>query len=625
MVKCKIMKQASVFHCSNTVSHFFTSAVFFISLMLLVNKGISQVPPLANGDGGGKTYCNPINIDYGYSPIPNFSEWGRHRATADPVIVTYKGDYYLFSTNQWGYWWSHDMLNWNFISKKFLRPWNEGYDELCAPAVGIIGDTMIVFGSTYTSKFTIWMSTDPKANNWKPLVDSFEIGGWDPSFFTDDDGRLYMYNGSSNKFPMYGIELNRKTFQPIGTRKEMYLLEPWRFGWQRFGEHMDNTFLDPFIEGSHMTKHNGKYYLQYGAPGTEFSGYADGLLVGDNPLGPFEAQSDPLSMKLGGFVRGAGHGATFQDNYKNYWHISTTVISVKNTFERRLGIWPVGFDADGAMYCNTTFGDYPHYLPAPGFSGTNYGSNGKSGYFTGWMLLNYNKPVQVSSTLGGYHPNNAVDELAKTYWSAATGNKGEFIQTDLGALSLVNAIQINYADQDISFPKEMDSIFLGKTIGLYHQYKLYYSVDGKKWTLLLDKSNNKKDVPHEYVELPTAVQARYIKLENIHMPTGKFAISGLRVFGNGNGEKPEAVKGFIVLRTEKDKRSAFIKWKPVDNAFAYNIYYGTHPDKLYTSIMVHNNNEYWMKGMDLQKAYYYSIEAVNENGTSERTKTIKAD
>ncbi|MES1223100.1 MAG: xylosidase, partial [Bacteroidota bacterium] len=56
------------------------------------------------------TYCNPLNLDYGYTPIPNFSEWGRHRATADPEIVNYKGDYYLFSTNQWGYWWSADML-----------------------------------------------------------------------------------------------------------------------------------------------------------------------------------------------------------------------------------------------------------------------------------------------------------------------------------------------------------------------------------------------------------------------------------------------------------------------------------------------------------------------------------
>jgi len=569
--------------------------------------------------GQQKTYCNPVNIDYGYTPIPNFSEWGRHRATADPVIVLYKGDYYLFSTNQWGYWWSPDMLNWKFISKKFLRPWNEGYDELCAPGVGIIGDTMIVFGSTYTSKFTMWMSTNPKANDWKPLVDSFDIGGWDPSFFTDDDGKFYMYNGSSNKFPMYGIELNRKTLQPIGTRKEMYLLEPWRFGWQRFGEHMDNTFLDPFIEGSHMTKYKGKYYLQYGAPGTEFSGYADGLLVGNHPLGYFEAQSDPLSIKLGGYVRGAGHGTTFIDKFNNYWHVSTTVVSVKNTFERRIGIWPTGFDKEDQMFCNTTFGDYPHFIPAPGIDGSVYGKDGKSPYFTGWMLLNYNKPVQVSSTLGGYVPNNAVDELTKTYWSAKSGGKGEWIQTDLGNVSTVNAVQINYADQDVEENR------LGKYNDQYHQYKLWYSTDGKKWAVLVDKSQHMMDVPHDYVELPTAVQARYIKLENIHMPTGKFAISGLRVFGNGNGAKPEPVQGFIVLRTEKDKRSAFIKWRPVDNAFAYNIYYGTHPDKLYTSIMVHSNNEYWMKAMDAQKPYYYCIESVNENGTSARTKVIKVD
>lgn len=565
-----------------------------------------------------KTYCNPLNIDYGYTPIPNFSEWGRHRATADPVIVNYKGDYYLFSTNQWGYWWSSDLLKWNFVSRRFLRPWNEGYDELCAPGVGIIGDTMIVFGSTYTRDFTIWMSTNPKVDDWKPLVDSFEIGGWDPSFFTDDDGRLYMYNGSSNKWPMYGIELDRTTMEPIGTRQEMYVLEPWRYGWQRFGEHLDNTFLDPFIEGSHLTKYNGKYYLQYGAPGTEFSGYADGLLVGDSPLGPWTPASDPLSYKLGGYVRGAGHGATFPDNDGRWWHVATTVVSVKNTFERRIAMWPTGFDADGTMWCNTAFGDYPHYVPGSVDKSKPNGYT-NSPYFTGWMLLNYNKPVQVSSTLGGYLPNGAVDELTKTYWSAATGNKGEWIQTDLGAVSRVNAVQINYADQDV------DTNRLGKWPGQYHQYKLYYSTDGKKWNVLVDKSKNRTDVPHDYVELERPVQARYIRLENIHMPTGKFAISGLRVFGHGNGAKPTEVKDFIVLRTEKDKRSAFIKWRPVDNAFAYNIYYGTHPDKLYTCIMVHSNNEYWMKSMDAQKPYYFQIEAINENGVSQRSKVIKAE
>lgn len=619
---------------------------FFVCLSFLVFS--------TNGIAQQKTYCNPVNIDYGYTPIPNFSEWGRHRATADPVIINYKGDFYLFSTNQWGYWWSEDMLNWKFISRKFLRPWNEGYDELCAPAVGIIGDTMIVFGSTYTKNFTIWMSTSPKANEWKPLVDSFEIGGWDPAFFTDDDGRLYMYNGSSNKFPTQGVELNRKTFKPIGTRTPMYLLEDWRYGWQRFGEHMDNTFLDPFIEGSWMTKHNGKYYYQYGAPGTEFSGYADGVVVGDKPLfdgARTQPQSDPLSMKLGGFARGAGHGSTYQDNDGNYWHISTIMLSVKNNFERRLGIWPAGFDKDDVMWCNTAFGDYPHYLAHPGLpvgkptnaqpllnqnaSISDYSSKSEvgsaathppgepeeAGAFTGWMLLNYKKPITVSSTLGGYDANNANDEDIKTYWSAASGNKGEWLQSDLGNVSTVNAIQINYADQDV------DSNRLGKFSDQYHQYKLYSSPDGKKWTVLIDKSNNKTDVPHDYIELAKPVQARFIKLENIHMPTGKFAISGLRVFGNGNGEKPDAVKTFIVLRTEKDPRSAWIKWNPVNNSYAYNIYWGTAPGKLYNCVMVMGNtsNEYWFKAMDKLKPYYFTIEAINENGVSPKFSIVKVN
>ena len=571
--------------------------------------------PVVSVKAQQRTYCNPINIDYGYITIPDFYAQGKHRATADPVIVRYKGDYYLFSTNQAGYWWSNDMLHWNFISKKFLRPWNKSYDELCAPAVGIIGDTMLVFGSTYTTNFSIWMSTDPKANEWKPLVDSFSIGGWDPDFFADDDGKFYMYNGSSNKYPIYGVELNRATMQPIGARKEMYLLEPERYGWQRFGENMDNTFLDPFIEGSWMTKHNGKYYLQYAAPGTEMSGYADGVVVGNNPLGLFIPQSDPVSFKPGGFARGAGHGSTYQDKWNNYWHISTMSISVKNNFERRLGIWPAGFDDDGIMYCNMSFGDYPHYIPCE--KTKEYNAPNANGGFTGWMLLNYKKPVTVSSTLGCYYANNAVDENIKTYWSAATGNKGEWIQTDLGNVSTVNAIQINYADQDATL--------VGKQTDIYHQYKLYYSIDAKKWMVLVDKSDNKTDVPHEYAELEKPVQARFIKLENIHVPTGKFAISGLRVFGNGNGSKPDTVQNFIVLRTGKDKRSAWIKWYVVDNAFAYNIYFGTAPDKLYNCIMVYDANEYWFKAMDKEKPYYFSIEAINENGVSPKTTILKVD
>ena len=96
------------------------------------------------------TYCNPINLDYGYCPIPNFVQNGKHRATADPIIAIYDNKYFLFSTNQWGYWWSNDMKDWKFVSRKFLRPWNDVYDELCAPASLVLGDSLLVIGSTYT-------------------------------------------------------------------------------------------------------------------------------------------------------------------------------------------------------------------------------------------------------------------------------------------------------------------------------------------------------------------------------------------------------------------------------------------------------------------------------------------
>jgi len=565
---------------------------------------------LTSNVSGQKTYCNPINLDYGYCPIPNFTESGKHRATADPVIVTYKGDYYLFSTNQWGYWWSPDLNNWTFVSKTFLKPYHKVYDDLCAPAVWVQNDTMFVFGSTYSTNFPIWMSTNPKANEWNEAVDSFAIGGWDPDFFLDDNGKLYEYNGSSNSYPLYGIEINRKTFDPIGARKELLLLNPEKFGWQRFGEYSDNTFLNPFIEGAWMTKHNGKYYLQYGAPGTEISGYADGVAVSDKPLDGFVHQPMPFSYKPGGFARGAGHGSTFTDKWDNYWHISTISISVKNSFERRLGLWPAGFDKDGVMYCNTAFGDYPLYLPDS--KADHLKSN-----FAGWMLLNYNKPVTVSSSFGGYQANYAVDESIKTYWCAATDKAGEWIASDLGAVSTVKAIQLNYADQDATF--------LGKQTNIFHQYKLWSSADGKKWNLLIDKSKNATDVPHDYIELQKPVEARFIKLENIHVPTGKFAISGLRVFGNGHGKQPDTVKNFIVLRTEKDKRSAWIKWTPVDNAYGYNIYMGTAPDKLYNCIMVYGANEYWFKAMDKDIPYYFTIEAINENGTSPLLKIIKSE
>lgn len=565
------------------------------------------------------TYCNPVNLDYGYSPIPESVQQGMHRSTADPAMVVFRGDYYLFSTNQWGYWWSGNLRDWTFVPRKFLQPRNlvlkSGYkvhDELCAPAAFVMDDALYLIGSTYTQDFPIWKSTNPKGGEWSEAVAAFSVGAWDPAFFVDDDGRLYLYYGSSNVYPIYGWEIDRKTLQPIGERRELIRLDDDVHGWERFGEANDNTFLRPFIEGAWMTKHGGKYYLQYGAPGTEFSGYGDGVYVGEHPLGPFTYQAhNPVSFKPGGFARGAGHGSTFQDPQGNWWHTSTIGICVKNNFERRIGIWPAGFDDDGIMYCDTAYGDYPRFLPRASDS---LGQQGKS---AGWMLLNYAKPVTVSSTLGGCAANFAVDEDIKTFWSAATANRGETLVSDLGAVSTVRAIQVNYADQDATL--------MGKISGLYHQYLLQASVDGETWTTIVDKSANRLDVPHDYVELVDPVEARFVRIENVHVPTGKFALSGLRVFGRGSGAAPKPVEGFVALRGESERRNAWLKWTASADATGYVIYCGIDPEKLYTSIMVYGANEYYFRAMDRDRPYFFQIEAFNENGISARSKVIRAE
>ena len=43
--------------------------------------------------------------------------------------------------------------------------------------------------------------------------------------------------------------------------------------------------------------------MQYGAPGTEFNVYADGVYVADYPMGPYTYQKhNPVSYKPGGYM-----------------------------------------------------------------------------------------------------------------------------------------------------------------------------------------------------------------------------------------------------------------------------------------------------------------------------------
>lgn len=580
------------------------------SASVVPSRGCAQVTAWYNPYAeNNTTYCNPMNISYNYEPMNNnVKPNGAFRSSADPMGLMYKGKYLLFSTNQGGFHYSDNLSDWNFCQATFQRRPTD--DDQCAPAAYVVGDTLFYTGSTYEG-LPIWYSTNPYSGRWKRAIERNTLPSWDPCLFLDDDGKLYLYYGSSNEYPLKAVEISREDFSPISKIYDVVLLQPEVHGWERFGMNNDDEVtLKPFTEGAYMTKHDGKYYLQYGAPGTEFKTYADGVYVSDSPLGPFTYQThNPMCYKPGGFIKGSGHGGTFDDKYGNYWHVATCMLSLKYKFERRIGLYPTGFDKEGVMYSSTTFGDYPNWNADKNIARP-------EDRFTGWMLLSYKKPVTASTTDSTFVPSSLTDEDIRTYWAAKSGDEGEWVQIDLDATKDIHAMQLNFYDHH--------SVQYNRANDIYYQYRIWASNDGKDWFLVVDKSDNDKDAPHDYVELKQTLQARYLRVENIHMPAeGNFCMSDFRVFGNVEGKKPQDVKGFVAKRSKKDSRDVMFSWKKSDRAYGYAIYYGTAPDKLYNSILVYDDTMYDMRGLDKGTRYYFSIQALGETGCSSRSKQIR--
>jgi len=141
---------------------------------------------------------------------------------------------------------------------------------------------------------------------------------------------------------------------------------------------------------------------------------------------------------------------------------------------------------------------------------------------------------------------------------------------------------------------------------------------------VIDKSRSFRDVPNEYVQLEKPVRARFVRYNHIHAPTPYFALSDLRIFGLGEGPKPQKVENFVVNRQD-DRRDAKLSWNKVPGATGYNIRWGIAPDKLYNSWLVYDENQLLMRSLTRNQSYFFTIEAFNENGISERSEYIRIE
>lgn len=593
--------------------------------------------------------CNPVNVEYRYQYVKDrmTQKLSIGREAADPSMVQFQGKYYIFASMTLGVWVSEDMAHWENHRLPDELPL---YDY--APDVEIVGDYVYLSASRRGTVCDFYRTKDILNGPYERIEGTFDF--WDPALFNDDDGRLYFYWGCANTTPIWGVELDPITMKPIGEKKELIWGRPGELGFERNGEehslppltedeiearipavleqmhipsdaidgqtlHMLKGFLsqNPYIEGAWMNKHNGKYYLQYAFPGTEYNIYGNGVYESDAPLGPFHlADNNPYSYKPGGFLPGAGHGSTAADRYGNLWHTATMRISKNFNFERRVGLWPAGFDSDGVLFCNERYGDWPMKVEQ---STMDPWKNPE------WYLLSYKKAMTASSSVPDKGPALAADENVQTWWQAASNAPGEWLMMDLGKVSDVRAVQINFADDTIDrpMPGQVQGAAAERYIDdavMYTRWRLEGSPDGENFFMIEDKSEADTNLPHDLVVCEDGLQARYLKLTVLEIPYGeKPCLSGLRVFGIGDGPKPLAPSYTARRISDLDMK---VEIQPQENTVGYNILWGYAPDKLYHSYMIFDT-EQTVGAMITGREAYVRVDAFNESGITEGTQIVK--
>ncbi|MET7518450.1 family 43 glycosylhydrolase [Streptomyces sp. NPDC005480] len=567
-----------------------------------------------------RVLCNPLDLPYRYQDIRTGDGTRRsvHREAADPSIVLFQGRFYMFVSMSAGFWHSADLVEWEY------RPTSKLTALDYAPDVREVDGALYISASRKTDNCPFFRSIDPLADDFTEVTPG-TFPFWDPNLFQDDGGDVYLYWGCDNKTPLYGVRLSA-AFEQIGEPTPLFLSDVSTHGWEQVGEDHVSTATHPaqeaalarlqgkpYIEGAWMTKHDGTYYLQYAAPATQFNTYADGYYTAPSPLGPFTYSLDsPFSSKPGGFITGAGHGSTFQDRHGNWWHTSTMRISVNDDFERRVGIFPAGFDDDGVLFCNQNFADYPMAVPDGPFDPWTPPP---------WMLLSYKADAVASSSAPGHGPEHSVNEDIRTWWAAGTRAPGESLTLDLSESKTVHALQVNLADHQLgdSAPDVPEGADWNRHIwrGIFPTHEpaqtaVEVSEDGRQWTFVRDSRGTDTDAPHAFLLLDTPLRARFVRVTGGRMPFGGvFALSGVRVFGTGDGPAPHAVSA----RARRiDGRTAAVEWDAAAGATGYNVRYGRDPQKLYHSWQVHERTSLDLRSLNADATYWVAVDAFGEGG-----------
>src|SRR5260221_9695132 len=111
----------------------FASLFAIIIFIALGNHSIAQVSIRSKPT----TICNPVNLNYRFC-----LDTPSRREAADPTVINFKNEYYLFASKSGGYWHSTNLIQWDLITTKDLPL--EDY----APTAVVIDDTVYFMASS---------------------------------------------------------------------------------------------------------------------------------------------------------------------------------------------------------------------------------------------------------------------------------------------------------------------------------------------------------------------------------------------------------------------------------------------------------------------------------------------
>lgn len=212
----------------------------------------------------------------------------------DPSIVKVDKDYYLVNST-FSYfpglpvWHSKDLKNWKQIGNVISRTSQMDFlgermtRGLFAPGISYNNGTFYVTCTDIDHEGNFVVTAKNPAGPWSNPVKLPQVKGIDPSIFFDEDGKAYIvYNSDAPNYkPLYSGHRTIKMYEidPISlktTGEEKILVNGG----------VDITKKPVWIEGPHILKRNGWYYL-YAAEGGTSVNHSEVVLRSKNIWGPF--------------------------------------------------------------------------------------------------------------------------------------------------------------------------------------------------------------------------------------------------------------------------------------------------------------------------------------------------